>query len=867
MGFCGRKAVTFSTVHFRLILPNAPETSTASLVDIFVSTTRVRDPAFAKANLLHPKGLYIRQLYPFVPILTRTGHSSTQVGNIWNQPQPAPFKMATLGTRGNSVAEASSSMNNNQTANHGDNHFESFTDSDDLDGVDGGVRLSDFEEDEYKGLSARANTPPAYGSVYGLEKTSAVGPAGMTASSARRNTIAPIGTGRPMQSTGTVNAAGSANALVDASLMGKGAENQAQERPATHGVTTGFGQSNAHSGHPANTVRNVYAQMTPSHGMRYQYVPGATAQTNTSTPAYRLGHAAYPGAAGANMDHSYGTAPAAYNLPANGHGAQQQPGVLGPSQGPIFSANYHRLNPNATPMNMPKRDAAYQTTTPFGTSLPYNQTEPRNFAPRANVVPHPLPPPAFNLGRAPLLGNGYNGYVSQTTASDSDPFSSTSSPERTMGSHSSRALALAAVPEDDQFALFPPTTFYGPVPDEIRAVRSEKLNRLTAGPAGVPTQDVALDPENFPFIESTTQTGPVSYGVVKIRNIPFATKRSEIIAFLGRNSRILNDCQEPVHIIMERVTSKTQDVYVEFLTMHDAMKAVERHQQNIQKGRQARLGDRPVEVTLSSQSALMKDLFPLASGVFWDGAKPMIQEPVEGQPWKTFKGFVTEEEMTMLVKHVEIPSRSPYSKECPQRPYECMISTLKKLPWYMAEHITLRQRHAVYNATIGLLTLLIQALQRENRMHETVINGQLLKRLATAAMLCPGFSVVQKDNIAVVASMEESRIRMFNQPRFADLWTHLHALCPKPGTPLDVLEWYIAIIREDTTRLIHSKPITERCEIQAIGSYTQLYFGYMWYEMALPTGKELDNLTLRQLARLELAVVERALRRAFPPKH
>lgn len=120
---------------------------------------------------------------------------------------------------------------------------------------------------------------------------------------------------------------------------------------------------------------------------------------------------------------------------------------------------------------------------------------------------------------------------------------------------------------------------------------------------------------------------------------------------------MLNDNQEPVHIIMERVTSKTQDAYVEFVTMQDAMRAVERHQMTIQKGRISRLGDRPVEVQLSSQSALMKDLFPLAAGVFWDGAKPVIQGPTEGQPWKTFKGFVTEEEMTMLVKHVEIPQR------------------------------------------------------------------------------------------------------------------------------------------------------------------------------------------------------------------
>lgn len=120
---------------------------------------------------------------------------------------------------------------------------------------------------------------------------------------------------------------------------------------------------------------------------------------------------------------------------------------------------------------------------------------------------------------------------------------------------------------------------------------------------------------------------------------------------------ILNDNQEPVHIIMERVTSKTHDAYVEFVTLHDAMKAVEKHSRGPGKGKPSRLGDRPVEVELSSQAMLMKDLFPLAAGIFWDGSKPNIKASTEGEPWNDFKGFITEEEMTMLVKHVEIPQR------------------------------------------------------------------------------------------------------------------------------------------------------------------------------------------------------------------
>lgn len=108
---------------------------------------------------------------------------------------------------------------------------------------------------------------------------------------------------------------------------------------------------------------------------------------------------------------------------------------------------------------------------------------------------------------------------------------------------------------------------------------------------------------------------------------------------------------------MERVTGKTTDAYVEFHTLEDASKAVEKHHQNISRGRVTRIGQRPVEIELSSESALMKDLFPSAKGVFWNGGNPQILPNNDEEPWDNFKGFVSNEEMTMLVKHVEVPHR------------------------------------------------------------------------------------------------------------------------------------------------------------------------------------------------------------------
>lgn len=126
---------------------------------------------------------------------------------------------------------------------------------------------------------------------------------------------------------------------------------------------------------------------------------------------------------------------------------------------------------------------------------------------------------------------------------------------------------------------------------------------------------------------------------------------------MGKSSRICNDAEEPVHIIMERVSSKTMDAYVEFVDLDDAMRAVERHQSNQASGRVSRLGNRPVVVELSSQAHLMADLFPAAKGIFWNGVNPEVKESIPNEPWENFKGFITEEEMVMLVKHVEVPQR------------------------------------------------------------------------------------------------------------------------------------------------------------------------------------------------------------------
>lgn len=142
-------------------------------------------------------------------------------------------------------------------------------------------------------------------------------------------------------------------------------------------------------------------------------------------------------------------------------------------------------------------------------------------------------------------------------------------------------------------------------------------------------------------------------------------------------------------------------------------------------------------------------------------------------------------------------NQSPFSRDCPERFVESMISTLKKLPWHMSSYITIHQQAYLYDACQRLMEVLIEELDpavqarkadRHKRLGIERLTPQLLRRYANAIMLCPGFTVVQKDNIASMVKMNEMDMRDFNMPRNAQSWNHLYALGPKPGVPCDVLE-------------------------------------------------------------------------------
>ncbi|KAI5203040.1 hypothetical protein E4T38_05337 [Aureobasidium subglaciale] len=253
----------------------------------------------------------------------------------------------------------------------------------------------------------------------------------------------------------------------------------------------------------------------------------------------------------------------------------------------------------------------------------------------------------------------------------------------------------------------------------------------------------------IPFVNPFDDVHPCTYGVIKIGNIPYGTSKNEVVATLGRSTRITpqprGTAYFAIHIIMERSTGKTMDCYVEIETPELAEATVNAYRQRLENKRPPRIGERYIDISLSSQEALMTELFPRAKCVEWDGHNPIVHTTDELYN-SGFQGFVTAEELVMITKHAETPQRSPFALRCVNRTYEAMISLMHKYPWHAAEHISIRERTDLAVCAIQQLRVLIDAVQRGTYPQQ--LHRPLLQEYVTACLSNPGFSAQQKAYIA-----------------------------------------------------------------------------------------------------------------------
>ncbi|KAA8643444.1 hypothetical protein EYZ11_008422 [Aspergillus tanneri] len=342
-------------------------------------------------------------------------------------------------------------------------------------------------------------------------------------------------------------------------------------------------------------------------------------------------------------------------------------------------------------------------------------------------------------------------------------------------------------------------------------------------------ENVAL-PSEMPIGSYVHLWEPPKWGVIKISNIPYSITKQEIVQFVGRQARLITpDKGCAIHIIMERSTAKTMDCYVEFETKTNAQETVNRINQIYETGRPPRLGNRHVDVELSSQDALLKNLFPRAKCVSWKDGIPYALPNTD--PYSTgFAGLFTSEEIVGAIRHAEMPHRSPFCAKCPQRTYESTISTLYKFPWFATKLYTVDERNQLFDMTNRHIMSLVSRIKRSNTVG---LDQRLLRDLLYAGLNCPAFNERQKYTLCV--NSEDMREIL----RFSDLdkWFPFDTLVKIPQHSRTTHRYYASLISKvgisdyDVPGLPNNFP-TENVELYSP-------YGPIWFEWETTVAKDM----------------------------
>ncbi|KAL1311344.1 hypothetical protein AAFC00_001519 [Neodothiora populina] len=372
-----------------------------------------------------------------------------------------------------------------------------------------------------------------------------------------------------------------------------------------------------------------------------------------------------------------------------------------------------------------------------------------------------------------------------------------------------------------------------------------------------PSLDEVFD--HVPFVEVYKNTKPCHWGVIKITNIPYSTTKNEIVAAVGRNARLVSQPTGTpyyaVHIIMERSTGKTMDCYVEVESRNEAVTIVTNFSHRCANGRPPKIGDRSIDVEMSSQEDLMKELFPRARCVTWHGNAPTVYKPTEAFN-SGFQGFLTGEEMVMVQKHAETPQRSPFAQRCHNRTYESLISTLHKYPWFAQDYVMIGERNLVFNTTMACLRTLMQSIRKN--WNPAALHRQLLHEVVCAALSTAAFHHQQQ---ALVCDFLHhggfadllGRVPFMYLGQFGNYWP-FEVLSKKAVVSMDVLQYYIHLLHEGTT-----SPDERRLAMNIPGGTTPSSinpFGHV----VVDYGDNKDKLSLRKVAVLEWNLIEAILR-------
>ncbi|GAB7360027.1 hypothetical protein MBLNU230_g7550t1 [Neophaeotheca triangularis] len=379
--------------------------------------------------------------------------------------------------------------------------------------------------------------------------------------------------------------------------------------------------------------------------------------------------------------------------------------------------------------------------------------------------------------------------------------------------------------------------------------------------------------ETLPFVEPKAYIRPTKAQVIKIKNIPFTASRSEVLASLGSRARVVTmprgSSYFAVHIIMERMSGKTMDAYVELEDQKEVERLMEQFETRFYSQRRPiKVGDRAIEIERSSQAELMKELFPRAKCVTWQGTKPIIGTTTEqfrpGVFASGFRGFLTSEENVMMTKHAEVPHRSVYAQRSRTRTYECLISTLHKYPWAHTEHIAIKDRDRLFITTRDLIHALVKCLHDGRNDNAESLTPQVLQELTMAALGCPGFNEVQKADLVYFlfwggfgqfASATGHSVRFGGIHPYSAQWP-FKVLALKPDSSAEVIEYYATLMREGRQDLSLANCAASRAFAEQNPHFANLPFG----KVTIDYGEDPASLKMSEAAEKEWGFLEGLLR-------
>lgn len=199
---------------------------------------------------------------------------------------------------------------------------------------------------------------------------------------------------------------------------------------------------------------------------------------------------------------------------AMGRLPQSQSYTAGLTQSNSQNSGLSLMSPGDTPNEIAAPHARVPLSSPLATGQNGRLTEPRNYAPRTSGQPvERLPPPRFNLNLESIPAVSENAPLEAYQ----DPFGSPAPSD-----------ATSVIP----FPSLPPPTVQLAMLDNAQldrememalikanAPKSDKLRQLMGTYTGFPTLQMALNTNFFPFVDGPSSAKPVTYGVIRLKNV------------------------------------------------------------------------------------------------------------------------------------------------------------------------------------------------------------------------------------------------------------------------------------------------------------------------------------------------------------